>query len=117
MKDYFPEKPWACRCGCGKNNIKDELVQGLNHARSLTTFPFIITSACRCEMHNRLAGGSPNSAHLDGYAVDILTNNSRERFEILEALMRAGFVRFGEANTFIHVDCDPNKPKRVKWRY
>jgi hypothetical protein len=59
MKDYFPEKPWAC--GCGFDRIDPELVERLNRARELASVPFEITSACRCSRHNAAEGGTPTS--------------------------------------------------------
>ena len=49
-------------------------LQKLDRARDVAGVPFIITSAYRCEQHNKNVGGKPNSAHLRGYAVDIKIN-------------------------------------------
>lgn len=117
MKDYFPEKPWACKCGCGYDEINPALVDHLNMARDMAKTPFIITSACRCEDWNKVVGGSPNSEHTLGNAVDIAAPDSPIRFRILRSLIAAGFTRIGVAKNFIHVDVGIAKPQDVMWLY
>ena len=55
----------------------------------------------------------PTSAHTRGYAVDIRCVDSHSRFTMLQALLEAGFRRIELAPTWIHVDCDPDKPQDV----
>jgi hypothetical protein len=51
-------------------------------------------------------------------AADIACDNSRDRFELIKALIEAGFKRIGVRKDFIHVDVDfPDKPGRVMWLY
>ena len=89
----------------------------LDEAREVAEIPFVINSAWRSEDKNREVGGSPNSSHLKGLAVDIHVSDSRSRFIILEALMSVGFNRIGIADTFIHVDLSVDKSQRVIWTY
>ena len=89
----------------------------LDQARAKAGIPFIINSAFRTEERNKLIGGSANSSHLKGLAVDIKATNSRTRFIILEALISVGFNRIGIADTFIHVDLDLEKSDNVIWTY
>ena len=86
-------------------------------ARQLSGCAYLITSAMRCEEHNKASKGSPNSSHLEGWAIDIHTNNSVVRWRVLYGVVMAGFRRVGMANTFIHVDNDPAKPEGVVWLY
>ena len=51
---HFKQEEFTCKCGCGFNNINDELVLLLDIARGLAKVPFSINSAYRCEKHNRL---------------------------------------------------------------
>ena len=102
--DYFPEKPWACKCGCGFDEIKQELEDKLNVARFLAGVPFNMTSVCRCVKHNHDEGGKSNSAHLTGEAGDIECLSGPQRLVIVSSLLSAGFVRIGVARTFIHGD-------------
>ncbi|MBI5579622.1 MAG: hypothetical protein HY895_10755 [Deltaproteobacteria bacterium] len=82
-KDYFPEKPRACKCGCGFDHIDQDLVKRLNFARELAGVPFEINSACRCEKHNAAEGGKPGSAHTTVKAVDIKVHNNKHRYFVL----------------------------------
>ena len=105
--DYFPEKPWACKCGCGFDSIDIELEQRLNVARFMAGIPFEISSACRCKTHNIEIGGAEKSAHLVGSGADIKCSTTYQRGVILPALFSAGFRRIGIAKGFIHADVLP----------
>lgn len=115
--NYFPDYELRCRCGCGRNNIDADFLWHLNQAREIAGIPFRITSACRCEKHNRDVGGVDSSAHVRGYAADIAVRGDRERYTVLNALIKAGFRRIGIARDFIHVDLDPAKNSPVIWQY
>jgi uncharacterized protein YcbK (DUF882 family) len=92
--------------------MRAETLNKLYKARELAGIPFRITSAYRCEAHNKAVGGKPNSAHLRGRAVDIDYTAMQEGYIILKALLDAGFPRVGinYAKTFIHVDDDHTLP-------
>lgn len=91
----------------------------LSKARQLAGVPFVITSAFRCETHNRNVGGKPNSAHLRGYAVDIKIQNSSVAMKMLKAFLAAGFNRVGynSRTKFFHIDDDPTLPQGVFFDY
>jgi zinc D-Ala-D-Ala carboxypeptidase len=88
----------------------------LDEAREFAGIPFIINSAYRSPEHP-LSVINPTSSHIKGLAVDISAKDSRQRFLILDALMRVGFSRIGIAGTFIHVDLDLDKSQNVIWTY
>ncbi len=115
---YFNPSEFTCRCGCGLNNISDELVNMLDNARELAGVAFIVTSGCRCGEHNKKVGGKPDSAHLSGLAVDIAAPIEK-RYAILAALINVGFERIGISfnGNFIHVDIDKGKPTPRVWGY
>ena len=47
---HFKREEFNCKCGCGKNNIKYDLVQILEEIRShFGGNPLIVTSGTRCE--------------------------------------------------------------------
>lgn len=98
-------------------NMQPRTLQMLDNARTLAGIPFKINSGYRTKERNQHIGGSKYSSHCYGYAVDLHCTDSRSRFIILDSLRQAGFNRFGIADTFIHVDNDPEKDENVIWTY
>ena len=101
--------------------VSDELITMLDDARDLAGVTFKITSGFRVEsdiQRLKKAGYkvSAKSSHLKGLAADIACDNST-RFKILDSLLKVGFNRIGIANTFIHVDIDPDKTPFTIWTY
>ena len=97
-------------------NMDINFIYKLEHAREIAGIPFKVTSGYRTKEHNAKVGGVPNSSHLIGVAADIAVDSGRERYIILNALIKAGFKRLGVAKTFIHCDTDESKPNSV-WTY
>jgi len=97
-------------------NMDINFLYKLEHARELAAIPFRITSGYRSVKHNKEVGGVQNSSHLFGLAADIAVGSGKERYIILNALIRAGFKRIGVAKGFIHCDTDDSKPDSV-WTY
>jgi uncharacterized protein YcbK (DUF882 family) len=93
--------------------MQPSLIDHLQVARNLAGVPFNINSAIRCEEHNTKIGGSPTSAHLTGYAVDISCDSSTKRLQLVGGLLAAGFNRVLLYPTFIHVDTDGSKPQNI----
>lgn len=102
--------------GSGKN-MKPPLLVKLDYARSLAGIPFVITSGYRTKSHNKKVGGVSNSSHLAGWAVDISSVGSATKYKIVEAALQAGFDRIGIGNSFVHLDCDPDKVRDLIWTY
>jgi len=98
-------------------NMDMEFLKLLDKARHIAGVSFRITSGFRTETHNKAVGGVPNSSHLKGFAVDIACTDSSTRHKIVKAAISSGINRIGIANTFIHLDADPNKSPNVIWTY
>lgn len=99
--------------------MQDSTLEKLDNARDYAGIPFVVNSGIRTIQHNAKVGGSDGSSHLPekGYAVDLKCTSSRDRWIIVNALLKAGFTRVGIAKTFIHADDDPNKSPEVIWTY
>jgi uncharacterized protein YcbK (DUF882 family) len=119
-ESHFLPSELACK-HCGKGTLNPDTLRRLEIARTYADTPMKVNSGFRCPEHNlelvRVGKGEPNSAHLNGRAVDIAVHNSRERYLFLEAFIEAGFVRIGIGKTFIHVDDDETKPQNCVWVY
>jgi zinc D-Ala-D-Ala carboxypeptidase len=116
MTKNFSRHEFACRCGCGYDDVDRTLVDRLQRART-SHGPITVTSGCRCRSHNTAEGGSPTSSHILGLAVDVKVAGGEERFEILTCLIEAGFRRIGVASSFIHADIDPDKQEPSLFTY
>lgn len=102
--------------GSGKK-MHTDILEMLDQVRDKFDKPIRINSGYRTEKHNAKVGGTPNSSHLKGLAVDIACNNSVDRYHLINCLLDVGFTRIGVGNTFIHVDIDKDKSKEVIWTY
>jgi len=104
-------------------NMDASFLQLLDQCRETAGTPFKITSGYRTKEYNqslkdRGYKASKNSAHLKGLAVDIAATDSVTRFKIISAALAVGINRIGVANSFIHLDKDPDKPaQNCVWTY
>jgi len=112
--NHFSRSEFACK-HCGEVHISPRLEEMADIAREVAGVPFIINSGYRCPGHNKAVGGREDSAHVRGYAMDIATPDSFTRFRVLMGAVLADFRRIGIYPTFIHMDCDPEKPEDVAW--
>ena len=110
----------ACKCDCGFDTLDwetltvlqeccDDMAKWLKQPRVYLT----ITSAARCEDHNTAVGGSPNSQHLFGRAVDFRIRGISPEF-IYEHLNSKYPEKYaiGNYNTFTHLDTRTGLPRR-----
>ena len=70
---FFEPYEFACRCGCGADQVSTALVARLEAARALWGSPIYVTSGRRCAAHNASPDvkGARNSRHLIGCAADL----------------------------------------------
>jgi len=117
MIKHFSKKEFTCKCGCDETFINDELLIMLDKAREFARIPFIINSGYRCENHPESIRYN-KSSHIKGLAADIKCTDSKNRAIMMDALVYAGFERFGLDKRFIHVDIDNlEKPSPTIWLY
>lgn len=106
-----PDKP-----GSG-DNMSIDLLDKLQAMRNLYKKPIFVTSGYRTEKHNTKVGGTTDSAHLKGLAVDISCLGSRQRFRLISIALMVGFTRIGIKVDALHLDLDSSKPQNVAWLY
>lgn len=71
LSKNFRRSEFACRCGCGFDEIDPLLVRALQDLRDMINQPIHVNSGCRCPAHNEAVGGAKNSYHMKGMAADI----------------------------------------------
>ena len=100
--------------------MENDVIQAIESVRVEYGKPIRLTSAYRCPGHNHGMGGigaSPSSRHLEGLAIDIVCETSRERYGLMRHLLQH-FTRLGFGDGFIHADLDHlNKSPNVIWDY
>jgi hypothetical protein len=119
MRDFkilFPRGQFACKCGCGFNEIDEKVVAIVDVIQTVAP-EAVVSSGCRCEKHNLEEGGKPSSAHLRGLAADIACINSQVRYIVLRTLFNRNVRRIGIGKTFVHFDLDQELPQWVGWIY
>lgn len=102
---------------CELSDMDETFMYRLDTARGLAGIPFIVNSAYRTISYEKSKGRDGSSSHTKGLAVDLKAEMSRERYLIINALLKAGFHRIGVGESFVHVDGDQQKDRNVIWHY
>ena len=113
-KNYFSYDEIACS-HCKESHFDKEFLNLCNWARHLAGVPFVVTSAYRCEEHNKEVGGTSNSSHLKGLGMDVFPKDNHHRFRIFSALLTVGVkrIRLYLKKGHIHFDVDPDKGQEI----
>lgn len=106
----FKRSEFACKCGCGFDDIDPKLVALIQTIRD-EVGPIKISSGCRCVEHNKKIGGVPNSFHTKGKAADLVSSKGSEYlYNTIQKLYNEGklkglkyCIRYIYKN-FCHVD-------------
>jgi len=106
---YFSMEELRCS-HCGEMRMKDDFMKKIVDLREVVGFPFIVTSAYRCPLHNYAVSGSGMSGpHTTGRAIDIKCRSEQALVLLCNTLMR-DFTGIGvsqkgrHSNRFIHID-------------
>ena len=130
---YFTPSELSCKCEkCtpyGELGVSFKLVEKLEQLRKLYKLPIKINSGFRCKDHP-LTISRPESkgisSHAKGLAADISAITSRERYALVQLIMKHDlFSRIGVSGKgrdeskdgFIHVDIDRDKSDQLIWVY
>lgn len=126
INEYFKYSEFNCKCGkCERPEgvPSKELVDILTKIRKHYNQPVIINSGYRCEAHNKKVGGSANSQHFKGSAVDIIVKNTPTESVWEYVLEKWGDEPLGLAIKrnkgniyagFVHID---TRGKKARWEY
>lgn len=118
ISKYFKQSEITCKCGCGFDDISQELISLMDGAREELNRPIYVTSGCRCKKHNesKLVRGTKDSSHIKGLAMDVVA--LEHEIEEMVAVFKKYFHRIGidKKRHFIHVDVDKDKPNAI-WNY
>lgn len=118
LSEHFNRSEFACKCGCGLDDVSSELVFRLERLRSFLRRPVVVNSGVRCAMYNAKVGGKPDSAHLTGEAADIACSDSHTRWEMKRIVYTwTLFNRIGNGDSFMHLDVSKELPQEVEWNY
>ena len=117
---FFEAWEFACRCGCGADQISAALVARLEAARALWGSPIYVTSGRRCAAHNASPDvkGAHNSRHLIGCAADLRPEAGANFNRFIAALLMFfsppadEFIVYGEKG-FVHVAVARSFEKRT----
>lgn len=108
LSKHFKSSEFACKCGCGfglnKGDVSERLLERLEELREHFGKPIYITSACRCERHNKNVGGAAHSQHLLGTAADIIIRDVKPEdvYNYVSSHYSTGGT--GKYRLFTHVD-------------
>lgn len=117
---HFSRAEFACPCGrCGGFPVEptQQLVMVLEAVRHHAGRPVVVNSGVRCPPHNFEVGGVEASEHTTGEGADVKALDSRARWELVTAAIKAGVRRIGIGKTFVHVGISPVLPTEVIWIY
>src|SRR5690625_4722709 len=115
MNDFNISKNFKLREFAGRdgsNLVKDEkkVINKVQSLKDRNKRHIIITSDYRTESHNRKVGGTKNSQHLYGKAVDIKVSGMTPQ-TLLKHAEAVGFTGIGLYKWGIHVDVRKNKAR------
>ena len=108
--EHFKVSEFSCKCGCGKYDIDQRVIDMAETIRQALGVPVRVNSGCRCKEHNARSKGVPNSKHIPGKAADLSCSlGAKKMFETVKKLHAEGklpqldyCIKY---RTFIHIDC------------
>jgi uncharacterized protein YcbK (DUF882 family) len=111
LSKNFHLSEFECKCGkCSHTLVNMHHVRKLQKRRSKWKKAIKITSAYRCEAHNKKIGGATHSQHVKGNATDIQVKDmSPNQVQIDFESWKGGMGRY---DSFTHIDSRPESKAR-----
>ena len=108
--EHFKVSEFACKCGCGKKDIDQRVIDMAETIRLALGVPVRVNSGCRCKEHNARSKGVPNSKHTKGLAADLSCElGAKKMYETAQKLKADGKLPALDYckryRTWIHIDC------------
>jgi len=103
IKDKFSFSPSVKSDTNNWQKVSSDVWIRLLRISEQTGTKYVVNSGFRDKAHNAAVGGSSDSIHMSGFAIDISVS-SAHREEFFLAAARAGFTGIGIYSTFIHLD-------------
>ena len=104
---YFKKPEFACRCGCGADEMNETLICVADRIREHFDRPVNVTSGRRCANHNARVGGVSNSRHTTnpGKAMDFCVVG-KTAIQVLDYVKKQPEIRYAYAidGTYVHMD-------------
>jgi hypothetical protein len=102
---YFKKSEFACKCGCGADEMDETLIRVADRARGYFGKPILVSSGRRCATHNAKVGGVSNSRHLSGKAMDFSVSG-KSAAQVLEYVQKQPEIRYAYAidSSYVHMD-------------
>ena len=101
MYPHFKQSEFACKCGCGYQDINLKVVEILEGIREhFGGKPLYVTSGCRCVKHNTKVGGIKGSKHLSGEACDFYIKgvSTQNLLNYTTKLLNQGKIKYTYTN-------------------
>lgn len=121
MSKFFKDDELACSC-CGSVGMDASFVMLMDEMREACGFPWVISSAYRCEAHPIEASklSSVTGAHQEGVACDVVCSGA-QALRVIEVAIEHGIKRIGVKQKgpvrFIHLDASTSLPSPAIWSY
>ena len=116
----FTRDEFACKCGCGTNEVDDQVIDKAQEYRTALGFALPVTSGYRCPKHPVEARKSKPGTHAAGLAVDFGIRGDRARQLLKLVMTDPGIQGIGinqkGAQRFIHIDLAPDRSGLI-WTY
>jgi len=104
---HFSRAEFACKCGCGRADMRPGFIGRLQALRIAYGKPMIITSGFRCPDHPVEKAKATPGAHSQGIAADIGVSGE-DAIKLLRLALEANFQGIGVQQKgngrFIHLD-------------
>lgn len=106
---YFDKYEFACKCGCGSDEMNETLIRVADRTRAHFGSPITVSSGRRCASHNARVGGVSNSRHIanPGKAMDFCVKG-KSSTTVLAYVQQQPEIRYAYAidGSYVHMDIE-----------